>query len=174
VIARTAILLAFVLALSPIGAGAQSPTPAPAPSPFRLTIDAATLSGLPRLTISATDEGGHTNTYRGVSLRDLLVRAGAPSGMPVRGKAMLSYVVVGAADGYHVLFTLPELDASYTDHVVLIAESRRRAAAGRRRTLPADRPVRETRCALGTARHGGRSRKRSRSLKGRHDANQRA
>jgi hypothetical protein len=89
-----------------------------------VAINASTLSGLPRRTISATDEGGHTNSYSGVSLRDLLVRAGAPSEMRVRGKAMMAYVVVGAADNYHVLFTLPELDASYTDHVVLIADSR--------------------------------------------------
>ena len=57
-----------------------------------------------------------------MSLEDLLVRFGAPHGEAVRGKAMLSVVVVGAADGHHVLFALPELDASYTDHVVLIAE----------------------------------------------------
>jgi hypothetical protein len=100
------------------------PTPGPPPPPFHLTINAATLAGLPRVTISATDEGGHTNKYTGVSLRDLIVRAGAPNGTPVRGKAMLSYILISAADGYHVLFTLPELDASYTDHVVLIADQR--------------------------------------------------
>jgi hypothetical protein len=37
---------------------------------------------------------------------------------------MLSYVLVSAADNYHVLFTLPELDASYTDHIALIADQR--------------------------------------------------
>jgi hypothetical protein len=110
-------------------AGAQAPasprpTQAPAPSPFHLTINAATLAGLPRVTISATDEGGHTNRYTGVSLRDLIARAGAPTGTPVRGNAMLSYILISAADGYHVLFTLPELDASFTDHVAVIADQR--------------------------------------------------
>jgi hypothetical protein len=33
-------------------------------------------------------------------------------------------VLISAADGYHVLFTLPEIDASYGDHVVLIADTR--------------------------------------------------
>ncbi|HEY5348883.1 MAG TPA: molybdopterin-dependent oxidoreductase [Candidatus Lustribacter sp.] len=126
---RVALLGLALLLAGWSGAGAQMPapprpTPAPAPVPFRLTVNAATLAGLPRITISATDEGGHTNKYTGVSLRDLLVRAGAPAGTPVRGKAMMSYVVVSAADGYHVLFTLPELDASYTDHVVVIADQR--------------------------------------------------
>ena len=43
---------------------------------------------------------------------------------------MLSYVMIGAADGYHVLFTLPELDPSYTDHVVLIADQKDGVALG--------------------------------------------
>jgi hypothetical protein len=109
------------------GAGAQTRppgTPPPPPAPIHIAINPATLAGLPRLTISATDEGGHTNSYGGVSLEDLLVRAGAPHGGPMRGKAMLSYVLISAADGYHVLFTLPEIDASYGDHVVLIADTR--------------------------------------------------
>jgi hypothetical protein len=99
------------------------PTPGPPPAPFHLTINAATLAGLPRITISATDEAGHTNKYTGVSLHDLIVRAGAPTGEPVRGKAMLSYILVTASDNYHVLFTLPELDPSFTDHVAVIADS---------------------------------------------------
>jgi hypothetical protein len=110
-------------------AGAQTPpgparTPPPPPKPFHLTIDAATLAGLPRFTITATDENGHTNAYAGVSLLALIDRAGAPAGEPVRGLAMMSYIEVGAADGYHVIFTLPELDASFNRHLVLIADSR--------------------------------------------------
>ena len=115
--------LAFALSTS-ANAGAQTPRPAPppAPKPFHITIDANALAGLPRMTISAVDEKGHTDSYTGVSLHDLLVKAGAPTGEPVRGKAMLSYVVLGAADDYHVVFALPELDPSYTDHVALIAD----------------------------------------------------
>jgi hypothetical protein len=97
---------------------------APAPSVFKVTIDAATLAGLTRQTITATDDKGNTNTYSGFSLHDLLVRAGAPDGEAVRGKAMMSYVVVGASDGYRVIFTLPELDPAFGDHVVLIADTR--------------------------------------------------
>jgi hypothetical protein len=119
--------LIAVLALAN-AADAQTPaparSPAPPPRPFRITIDAAALAGLPRVTIAATDEGGHTNQYSGVSLHDLLVRAGAPNGMAIRGTAMLSYLVVGASDGYRVIFALPELDPGFTDHVALLAETR--------------------------------------------------
>jgi hypothetical protein len=48
----------------------------------------------------------------------------------VRGKVMLSYVVIGASDNYHVVITLPEIDPSFTDHVVLIADRRNGAPIG--------------------------------------------
>jgi hypothetical protein len=130
VISRKAAFLALGLLLAAgSGASAQTPpgparTPPPPPKPFHLTINAATLAGLPRFTITATDENGHTNAYTGVSLLALIDRAGAPAGEPVRGLAMLSYIEVAAADGYHVLFTLPELDASFNRHLVLIADQR--------------------------------------------------
>jgi hypothetical protein len=105
---------------------AQTPSraPAPAPSPFRIAIDASAFAGLPRVTVNATDEAGHTNAYSGVALDALIVRAGAPSGPAVRGKAMMTYIVVGAADGYHALFTLAELDPGFTGRVILLADQR--------------------------------------------------
>jgi hypothetical protein len=125
---RATAILAFLLAAAVSGgtAGAQMTphaTPPPPPAPFHIVINAASLAGLPRITINATDEKGHTDSYSGVSLHDLLVRAGAPTGEPVRGKAMLSYVLIGASDSYQVIFALPELDPSYTDHVAVIADS---------------------------------------------------
>lgn len=125
---RAAFLALSVMLVSWSVAGAQTPaparpTPGPPPAPFHLAINAETLAGLARISIAATDEAGHTNTYSGVSLLALIDRAGAPAGTQVRGKAMLSYIMVSAADGYHVLFTLPELDASFTtSHVVVIAD----------------------------------------------------
>jgi hypothetical protein len=121
-------VLALVIAFTTWSvAWAQTPAPgkripAPPPAPFHVLINATTLAGLPHITIPATDEAGHTNKYTGVSLHDLLVKEGAPTGEPVRALAMVSYVLISASDGYHVLFTLPELDPSYTDHVAVIAD----------------------------------------------------
>ena len=114
---------AAILALAETIAAGPAPTPGPPPAPFHIAINATTLAGFQRVTISATDEAGHTDTYTGVSLHDLIVKAGAPTGQPVRGKAMLSYILISASDNYHVLFTLPELDPSFTDHVAVIAET---------------------------------------------------
>lgn len=115
-----------VLALALVVAQATA-APLP-PLPIRIAIDPAALQGLPERTISATDEAGKTDQYIGVSLRDLLTKAGLPIGAAVRGKAMRIVVVVGAADDYHVVFALPELDPSYTDRVVLIADRKDGAA----------------------------------------------
>ncbi len=110
-----------VLALAALAQTADVPAVAP---PVHIAVNATTLAALPRLTICATDEAGRTSAYRGVALRDVLAKYGVPSGKAVRGKVMLRYVVVGAADGYHVVFALPELGASYTDRVVLVGEAK--------------------------------------------------
>ena len=89
-----------------------------------LAVTAATLQALPHRTLSATDEHGRTSSYGGVALRDVLTQAGVPAGEALRGKNMTRYVVVDAADGYRAVFSLSELDSSYTDRVVLIADSR--------------------------------------------------
>jgi hypothetical protein len=124
---RIAAILAFAyLAASGVAVNAQSSprlAPPPPPAPFHIAINAASLAGFPRVTIQAIDEKGHIDTYTGISLHDLIVKAGAPTGELVRGKAMLSTIVVSAADNYHVLFLLPEIDPSYTDHVAVIAET---------------------------------------------------
>ena len=93
-----------------------------------VAITAATLQGLPHITIPATDEHGHTAQYGGVALRDVLTQDGVPAGDALRGKALTRYVVVDAADGYRVVFSLAELDTAFTDRVVLIADSRDGAA----------------------------------------------
>jgi DMSO/TMAO reductase YedYZ molybdopterin-dependent catalytic subunit len=47
-----------------------------------------------------------------------------PFGKELKGKALTIYLLIEAQDGYQVLFTLPELDALFTDKVVLLADRR--------------------------------------------------
>jgi hypothetical protein len=49
---------------------------------------------------------------------------GLPFGKDLRGKALTIYLLIEAQDGYQVVFTLPELDALFTDKVVLLADRR--------------------------------------------------
>lgn len=92
------------------------------PSP--LTLKADDLAKLPRQTVSVTDSDGSKVEYEGVLLRDILKQAGAPLGKDLRGKALASYVLAKAKDGYAVAFTLGELDAAFGNESVLIADKR--------------------------------------------------
>jgi DMSO/TMAO reductase YedYZ molybdopterin-dependent catalytic subunit len=37
---------------------------------------------------------------------------------------MVTYVMVGAADGYRVVFALPEIDPAFSDRLILLADRR--------------------------------------------------
>jgi DMSO/TMAO reductase YedYZ molybdopterin-dependent catalytic subunit len=91
-------------------------------TPFVVT--AEDLKKMPRKTISV--ENAHakkTEVYEGVLLAALLLKAGVPHGEQLRGAAMTSYVLVEAADDYRVVFSLAELDSSFQDSDVLLADT---------------------------------------------------
>ncbi|HEX6048046.1 MAG TPA: molybdopterin-dependent oxidoreductase [Gemmatimonadaceae bacterium] len=86
------------------------------------TVSPADLARLTRhdATVSAHQVRGR---YSGVALREVLALAGAtPPSDSMRGRALSTYVVVEASDGYRVLFTLAELDPGFTDRVVILAD----------------------------------------------------
>lgn len=85
------------------------------------TVFPADLAHLTRYdtTVSAHEVSGR---YSGVALTDLLALVNAPLGDSLRGRSLATYVVVEAADGYRVLFSIVELDARFTDRVVLLAD----------------------------------------------------
>jgi hypothetical protein len=50
--------------------------------------------------------------------------AGVPLGKDLRGERMLTYLVVEAADGYRVVFALPEIAPAFTDRTILLVDRR--------------------------------------------------
>lgn len=88
-----------------------------------LSLSLADLSAMLHKTLKVTNPHDHQDeTYEGVPLAELLRLAGAPSGDQLRGAAMATYVVVEAADGYRVVFSLAELDPGIQDSNVLLAD----------------------------------------------------
>ena len=71
--------------------------------------------------VSTKDHGGQQRLYKGVMLFDILNSAGVTLGSELRGKNLLKYVVVKAADGYEVIFSLPEIDPEFTEQSILLA-----------------------------------------------------
>lgn len=120
-------LLAFAL-LASTAASAQDAKPAASvrfDGDFAtpLTLDRAALAKLARTKITASDHGKE-GTWEGVAFADLLKQAGAPLGEALRGGKLASYLVVGAADGYRVVFSLAEFDDAFGATKAILADTR--------------------------------------------------
>jgi DMSO/TMAO reductase YedYZ molybdopterin-dependent catalytic subunit len=87
-----------------------------------LTLSADDLAKMPRATARTTNNGMET-VYEGVWLHDVLKKAGVPEGSELRGKALTTYVLVSAQDGYQVVFSLGELDPAFVDSEILLADT---------------------------------------------------
>lgn len=87
-----------------------------------LTLTADDLAKMPRATVKTTNNGMET-LYEGVWLHEVLKKAGVPQGSELRGKALAGYVLAQAQDGYQVLFSLAELDPSFIDNEILLADT---------------------------------------------------
>jgi hypothetical protein len=89
-----------------------------------LEFSAADLKGLPRKVVTVVNpHDKKSETYEGVLLQTLLLKAGAPQGHDLRGATMATYLLAEASDGYRVLFSMAELDADFTDAQVLVADT---------------------------------------------------
>lgn len=82
------------------------------------------LGELPRQTVVTADHRGLRTTFEGVALRDVLTKAGVPLGEALRGKALAQVIVASAPDGYLVAYAIAEVDAAFTDQVILVADTR--------------------------------------------------
>ena len=79
---------------------------------------------MPRLAIYVREpHTGEMQHYEGVRLSDLLLRAGVTLGEKLRGKALATYVVARASDGYGVVYSLAELDPAMNDNQIIVADT---------------------------------------------------
>ena len=102
------------------------------------------LAKMPRATVKTTNNGMET-VYEGVWLHEVLKKAGVPQGGELRGKALASYVLAKAQDGYQVVFSLAETDPAFIDNEILVADTANGkplfGAQGRYRlVVPKDKP----------------------------------
>jgi DMSO/TMAO reductase YedYZ molybdopterin-dependent catalytic subunit len=109
-----------------------------------LSLTAEDLAKMPRASARTTNNGVET-VYEGVRLHEVLKKAGVPLGSELRGKALSTYVIAEAQDGYQVLFSLGELDPSFIDNEILLADTANGkalfGAQGRfRLVVPKDKP----------------------------------
>ena len=92
------------------------------PTPLSLSLD--DLRHMPRNPLAVMNShNGKQETYEGVPLAELWKRAGLPQGEKLRGAAMTTYVIAEGADGYGALFAAAELDSSFQDSDVIVADT---------------------------------------------------
>src|SRR3979490_962609 len=87
-----------------------------------LTITTDDLAKMPRASVKTTSSGMET-VYEGVWLHEVLKRAGVAQGSELRGKALASYVLAEAQDGYQVVFSLGEVDPAFIDNEILLTDT---------------------------------------------------
>jgi DMSO/TMAO reductase YedYZ molybdopterin-dependent catalytic subunit len=87
-----------------------------------LTLTRDDLAKLPRTSVTLSDHGKETS-YEGVLLYDILKQAGAPLDSQLTGKALASYLLAEARDGYQVVYTLTAVDPAFTSNKIIIADT---------------------------------------------------
>jgi DMSO/TMAO reductase YedYZ molybdopterin-dependent catalytic subunit len=87
-----------------------------------LTLSAADLAAMPRTNAIAKDRQGIPHTFAGVAIAEILNKAGVTTGKQLKGENLAKYLLVTCADGYQVVFSLAELDSSFTDRLVILAD----------------------------------------------------
>lgn len=110
-----------------------------------LNLTATDLAKMPHATLH-TKVSGADVTFEGVWLHEILKAAGVPQGGKLRGKALAGCVLASADDGYTALFSLAELDPSFLDSQVLVADTAdgkplAGASASFRLIVPKDAPT---------------------------------
>jgi DMSO/TMAO reductase YedYZ molybdopterin-dependent catalytic subunit len=88
-----------------------------------LSLYANDLANMKRTTVIMKDHDGKEHSYSGVAIQQILEQAGVTIGNQLRKENLTKYLLIKCADGYKVLFSLAELDSSFTDRIVILADT---------------------------------------------------
>ncbi|WP_229253786.1 molybdopterin-dependent oxidoreductase [Dyadobacter sp. NIV53] len=86
-----------------------------------LTLKKEDLAGYKQLSHKVKDRDNKEHEFKGVALSEIMEKAGVTTGSKLRGENLAKYVIISAADGYEVVYSLPEIDPEFTDQVILLA-----------------------------------------------------
>lgn len=86
-----------------------------------LTLNRDALSKMKRTTLSIKDHDGKSVSYTGAPLQEILEIAGVTMGKQLRKENLAKYLLIKCADGYKVLFSLAEIDSSFTNNMIILA-----------------------------------------------------
>jgi len=121
---RAAIGLAAVLVVTATRAGDAPAVRLHGRDGETVSLSAADLAAMPHIAVDGREKGGAIAQFGGVNVGNLLAKAGVPQGDELRGEWLRCHVVVTASDGYQVAFVLAEFDSSFTEHQIVLADTR--------------------------------------------------
>lgn len=107
-----------IVGLAPGAAAGEPAKPAET-----VSLTAAKLKDLPRVTLEGKDRDGMVHRFEGVELHELLARVHVSTGETLRGPRMRELVLIEGRDGYGVCFSLAELSPAFTDRKILLADT---------------------------------------------------
>ncbi|HZY81524.1 MAG TPA: molybdopterin-dependent oxidoreductase, partial [Cyclobacteriaceae bacterium] len=64
---------------------------------------------------------GKEHVFKGTLLASVLSAAGVTLGKDLRGENLVKYVMIKAADGYQVVYSLTEIDPEFASNDILLA-----------------------------------------------------
>jgi len=86
-----------------------------------LDLKKSDLSGYKQISHKVKDRDNKEHEFKGVALFELLEKAGVSTGSKLRGENLAKYILIRAADGYEVVYALPEVDPEFTDQIIMLA-----------------------------------------------------
>jgi hypothetical protein len=119
---RKVLLAVLALTLQAVCASGQQFT-VQAENGKQTILTRADLEALPRVKIT-TGASAISTSFEGVTLKAVLERGGVGFGETMKGKRLASCLLAEAADGYRVVFALPEIDNAFTDKQFVLAFSK--------------------------------------------------
>jgi len=133
---RAAIVMAALFLSALLACAARQPAPGaaqpprPVPPALRVSgtglkdtgLSPADLAAMPRRTVTVKERETTEAKYEGVAVQELLSKAGMGFGQALRGARLRDYLLAESADGYAVVFALPEVAEEFSDRVVIVAD----------------------------------------------------
>jgi hypothetical protein len=87
-------------------------------------LDAGAIKKMNHVNVKCVSHEDHKeHTYSGILLAEIIRESGAIPGNQLKGKYLSKYVLIVGADGYQAVIALPETDTSYTDKVIILADT---------------------------------------------------
>jgi len=89
-----------------------------------LSLKSSDLAKMKHVEVDMKEHDGNTQQYSGVPVFDLLQLAGVTVGKELKGENLTKYMLARCSDGYEIVFSLAELDPSFTNRVVILADKK--------------------------------------------------